>query len=305
MQSFGMRPLGKTGFNVSPLGIGGGGGIQAEDLLYAFDHGINYFFHSSDLHHFRYSQSVAALRQLCGHGSSVRNKVILATVSYINDPRRLHAAIVDQFLELGIDYIDIFHWGWIYDERDAIPLLKVAQQLKNGQSDLTRSCRRYAPSAEMVEQANQVNSELVAQGLVRAVGMSFHSRRAALALIHNIDVMMLRYNIAQTEIENTVFAALSGDKRVDPGIVVFNAAHADTRFFHMPPPGYPTNLPAPTIPDCYRFALSNPAVDIVLTGVENRFQIDQALTATTQGPLDSEEYEFLREYGSIFTLPQL
>jgi predicted aldo/keto reductase-like oxidoreductase len=56
----------------------------------------------------------------------------------------------------------------------------------------------------------------------------------------------------------------------------------------------------PTVPDCYRFALSHPAVDVVLTGVTDRDQIDQALEAVEKGPLSSGELEFMREYGSLF-----
>lgn len=300
MTGFATRPLGKTGFNVSPLGIGGGSGIQSDDLLYAFDRGINYFFYSSDLHHFWYSRSVAALRQLCGRGSTTRSSVVLATVSYVRDPRLLQAVIVDQLLELGTDYIDIFHWGWIYDGTNTDQLLNAASQLKDSQSALTKSCRGYQL---MQEQASQVNQQLLAQGLVRAVGMSFHSRQAARSLIHDVDVMMLRYNIAQTAIEEMVFSELTGNKQKDPGIVVFNAAHAGTTFFHKPPPHYPANLPVPSISDCYRFVLSHPAVDVILTGVGNREQIDQAITAVAQGPLEPLDYEFLREYGSLFALP--
>jgi len=75
------RKLGRTNLTVSCLGLGGGGSISSEDTLYAFDRGINYFFYSSDLHHYIYSPMSGALRQLCGRGSSVREKVVLATVT--------------------------------------------------------------------------------------------------------------------------------------------------------------------------------------------------------------------------------
>lgn len=116
-----------------------------------------------------------------------------------------------------------------------------------------------------------------------------------------LDVMMLRYNIARTEIEETIFPRLASDKENAPGIVVFNVAHEGLRFFHTPPPRYPQDLYVPTIPDCYRFALSNPWVDVVLAGATTRNEIDQALHAMEQGPLDQEDYAFLREYGSLFT----
>ena len=107
------RKLGKTDLIVSCLGLGGGGGISSEDTLYAFEKGINYFFYSSDLHHYIYSSMSRAIRQMCQRGSSVREKVVLATVTYIKKPDMALAALLDQFGELGIDYIDIFFWGWI------------------------------------------------------------------------------------------------------------------------------------------------------------------------------------------------
>jgi aryl-alcohol dehydrogenase-like predicted oxidoreductase len=97
VSGFSFRPLGKTQLKVSPLGIGGGSGISSEDLLYAFDRGINYFFYSSDLHHFIYHNSTEAIKTLCGAGSSVRDKVVLATASYVTNPEKIIAVILDQF----------------------------------------------------------------------------------------------------------------------------------------------------------------------------------------------------------------
>ena len=133
MSGFSRRRLGKTALQVSPLGIGGGGGIESNDLLYAFERGINYFFFSSDLHHMRYQRSANALRTLCGKGSSVRDQVVLATVSYIDDPAKLIAAMMDQFEELGIDHIDVFHWGWILADHDIDALLSSAKEAQEGE----------------------------------------------------------------------------------------------------------------------------------------------------------------------------
>lgn len=277
----------------SPIGIGGGNGISSDDVLYAFERGINYFFFSSDLHHFSYRQSVDALKKLCGRGSSQREQVILATVSYVNDPEKLPAVIFDQLAELGVDYIDVFHWGWITDASVGDGLYKSSAQLKDGGA-LTRAFRA------MQQQAQNVNRELLDRGIVRHIGASFHSRRAAQAGISMLDVLMLRYNIAHPGVETDVFPYLTGDKEQDPGIVVFNTGHAGQAFFHRPPANYPAHLYVPGVPDCYRFALSNPAVDVVLTGMTNRDEIDQALATLEQGPLSAEETEFMREYGSLF-----
>jgi aryl-alcohol dehydrogenase-like predicted oxidoreductase len=295
MSGFARRPLGKTGLMVSPLGIGGGNGISSEHVLYAFERGINYFFFSSDLHHFSYRQSVEALRKLCRRGSSVRDHVVLATVSYVNDPEKLPAVVFDQLAELGVDYIDVFHWGWITDSSNCSPLFNSSGQLKQG-GGLAQAMRA------MQHQAHELNAELLKKGIARYVGASFHSRQAAQQWIKTLDVLMLRYNIAHTGVEQDVFTHLTGDKVQDPGIVVFNTGHEGHRFFHQPPRSYPANLYVPTVPDCYRFALSHPAVDVVLTGVTDRDQIDRALEAVEKGPLTTSELEFMREYGGIFRL---
>lgn len=292
MSRFTMRQLGKTGLVVSPIGIGGGGGIGDSDLLYAFEHGINYFFFSSDLHHYYYQRSAAAIRTLCGMGSSVRDKVVLATVSYLKDIDKLFTVIYDQFDELGLDYIDVFHWGWIADDDDLDTLLRGALQLKEDGS-VAHAFRKYQV---MYEQTCEINEEILKRGLARYVGASFHSRQAAIAWMGVLDVLMLRYNAAHRGAERELFPLLSGDKSQDPGIVVFNTAHEGTRFFHIPPLAWPAGEYVPSIPDCYRFALSNPWVDVVLTGVANRKQVDLALIAMEQGLMSGEEQAVLRRY---------
>jgi predicted aldo/keto reductase-like oxidoreductase len=272
MSAFCDRQLGRTGLRVSPLGIGGGGRIGSDDLLYAFDQGINYFFFSSDLHHFAYSSSVAALRTLCGQGSSVRDRVVLATVSYVNDPEKLTGVLYDQLKELGVDYIDVFHWGWVTDADSCPALFAAAARAKSD----ARLATRLLEAAGVESRVREANERLKDRGLVGHVGASFHDRRLACRWVDRLDVVMLRYNIAHRGAERDVFPFLVGDKSRDPGIVVFNAAHEGDRRFDP-------------VPDAYRFALSHPAVDLVLTGVKNRQQIDDAIAAMARGPLSPEE----------------
>lgn len=297
MSGFAKRPLGKTGLWVSPIGIGGGMGLSSQNVLYAFEQGINYFFFSSDLHHFLYRQSAEALRTLCQRGSSVREQVVLATVTYLENPEKVPGILLDQFVELGVEYIDVFHWGWITDHTDLLPLIKLGQRLKRPgffntwMQDMQR----------MTQTAREVNADLLQRGLVRYVGASFHSRGQARAWMRNLDVLMLRYNIAHTGIERDVVPFLFGEKSRDPGIVVFNVAHDGQHHFHLPPPGYAPDQYIPTIPDCYRFALTHPWVDLVMTGPVNRSEIDQALAALEKGPLSAEEYALIRDYGAGFS----
>ena len=293
--SFSRRRLGKTGLEVGPIGIGGGGEVSSEDLLYAFDRGVNYFFFSSDLHHFAYSKMAGGLKQLCHSGSSVRDKVVLATVSYVNDPEKVLGVLYDQFQELGIDYIDVFHWGWVTDTSDCARLFETSRRVKEG--GLLSKQLRYLLGVE--ERIGEVNEQVQRTGLVRHIGASFHSRQQAVRWRDDLDVLMLRYNISHRGVESEIFPLLSGDETRDPGIVAFNVGHEGTRYFNRPPIDYPSGYPVPTIPDCYRFALSHAAVDVVLTGPKDRKDIDAALAMLEKGQMSEGEIGFMHKYGAV------
>ena len=298
MSGFTTRQLGKTNLQVSPIGIGGGSGLADEDLLYAFERGINYFFFSSDLHHFSYRKSAGAIRQLCQSGSSVRDKVVLATVSYLNNPEKIVSVLLDQFSELGVDYIDVFHWGWVTETDNAAALFEAANDLKDG-GFLARVFR------EQVLVAQQVNQDLLDRGLVRFVGASFHSRHLARQWKTTLDVLMLRYNLGHLGVEMGVFPLLAGDKTIDPGLVAFNVAHEGPHLIAAPPPDLPPGMMVPTVPDCYRYALSNPYVDVVLAGLTSRREIDEAVAMLEKGPFSPEECEQLRAYGKLWRAARL
>ncbi len=52
-----------------------------------------------------------------------------------------------------------------------------------------------------------------------------------------------------------------------------------------------------TAGDCYRFCLSSPHVDVVLTGPASRAQFEENLAAVARGPLSDEESAWMRAYG--------
>ena len=59
----------------------------------------------------------------------------------------------------------------------------------------------------------------------------------------------------------------------------------------------PAGETPPPARDCYRFALSNPAVDMVLCGPKNREQMQEALRALDAGPLAPDELKRLHRIG--------
>ena len=132
-------------------------------------------------------------------------------------------------------------------------------------------------------------------GKVRAIGVSIHDRKRAGKLVENspLDMLMIRYNAAHTGAEQDIFPHLAKRK---PAIVAYTATR--WRGLLTRPKGW--NGPAMTAPDCYRFCLSSPYVDLVLTGPKNRRQLQENLsTLREKGPLSAEEIHWIRDYGQI------
>lgn len=287
------RRLGRTDLTVSCLGLGGGGHISSEDTLYAFDQGVNTFFYSSDLHHFLYSSMAEALRQLCGRGSSQRENVILATVTYIKDPEVALSALLDQFHELGLDYVDIFFWGWV-GSNDGSALdacLDLSRDLRGNNSVYQRTLERIFGVSERLKR----------MGAVRHIGASFHDLALAHTYLNNpcLDVVMVRHNVAHRSAQSQIFQALDPENPERPGVFTFKSTGSHSGMLWTPPVDFPTDAWVPTVPDLYRYSLSQPNVDLCLTGLRSRSEIDAAIAGVRQGALSSAEIKHLNLYGDL------
>jgi aryl-alcohol dehydrogenase-like predicted oxidoreductase len=132
-------------------------------------------------------------------------------------------------------------------------------------------------------------------GKVRAIGVSIHDRKRAgkLAADSPLDMLMIRYNAAHTGAEQDIFPHLA--KR-NPAIVSYTATR--WRGLLKRPKNWDGQIM--TAADCYRFCLSNPHVDLVLTGPKTRRQLQENLTRLREkGPLSEEENSWIREFGQI------
>ncbi|MEM7593096.1 MAG: aldo/keto reductase [Cyanobacteria bacterium P01_A01_bin.83] len=286
------RELGRTNLTTSCLGLGGGGGISSRDTIYAVEQGINYLFYSSDLHHFIYSSMAKAIRKLCGRSSSAREQIVLATVTYIKSPEMALAALYDQFCELGIDYIDILFWGWIgaNDSSALRNCLSISPDLRGPNTVYQRQ----------IEKTFGISERLKKMGAVRYIGASFHSHDLAQQWLNSplLDVVMVRHNVAHRHAQKKVFAPLKPEDPDRSGIVTFKSSGMGTSLW-QPPKSLPQECWKPSVPDLYRYSLSQNCVDVCLTGLTNRQEIDAAIAGIEQGKLTEAELRYLEIYGDL------
>jgi len=132
-------------------------------------------------------------------------------------------------------------------------------------------------------------------GKVRAIGVSIHDRKRAGRLAEDspLDLLMIRYNAAHTGAEQDIFPYLA-ERR--PAVVAYTA----TRWGGLlkRPKGW--SGPVMTAADCYRFCLSSPHVDLVLTGPKSRAELQENLdNLREKGPLPEEENRRIRDFGQI------
>lgn len=131
------------------------------------------------------------------------------------------------------------------------------------------------------------------EGKVRTLGVSIHNRRRAGKLAENsiLDLLMIRYNAAHPGAEQDIFPHLA---RRRPVVVAYTATA--WRKLLRSPRNWEGKVP--TAGDCYRFCLSSPYVDVVLTGPRSAAELRENLAAMENGPLSRREMEELRTFGS-------
>jgi aryl-alcohol dehydrogenase-like predicted oxidoreductase len=131
--------------------------------------------------------------------------------------------------------------------------------------------------------------------LIRQIGISTHHRPlvAGLSADPDVGIVHVRYNAAHPGAEREVFPLLSANGK-RPGMVAFTATSWGQL---LNPKRVPPGERVPTAADCYRFVLSNPAVDVCMTGPANEAQAAEALRAIELGPLSPEELAWMRRVG--------
>lgn len=135
------------------------------------------------------------------------------------------------------------------------------------------------------------------RGLVRHIAISTHQRPLVreLSADPGVGIVHVRYNAVHKGAETEVFPLLPADGAA-PGIVAFTATSWKQL---LNPKKVPPGERVPTATDCYRFVLSNPAVDVCMTGPANEAQAEEALRAIDLGPMSQEELAWMRRVGDF------
>lgn len=133
-------------------------------------------------------------------------------------------------------------------------------------------------------------------GKVRALMISCHHRPTFAAYIADpcYGAIMVRYNAAHAGAEREVFPQL-GSTANPPGVVAYTATRWGALLDRALVP-QPEAVPRAS--DCYRFALTSPHVDVVLSGPRDGAELDEALAAVDRGPLDLDELAWMRRVGT-------
>jgi len=257
------RELGQTGLLASRLGIGSSFGVSARVLEEAFERGINYLYWGS----IRRREFGKAMRHLAKRH---RDELILTVQSYSRSPSLMVPSVEVALRRAGLEYFDFLLLG----------------------------ARSDVPAEAYVE----VFERLRDKGKVRFLSMSTHNRPLLAQMFDAYgegrsayELFMVRYNAVHRGAETDVFPFLPTAQSA-PGMVAYTA----TRWGHLlEPKKMPPNEEPLAARDCYRFALSNPAVDLVLCGPANAAQMSEAIAALDAGPLTAEERERIERIGDF------
>ena len=191
-----------------------------------------------------------------------RDDLVLVLQSYSRSSRLMRSWFGKGLKKLGLDSADVLLLGW----------------------------HNTLPSPRILDEARAMQEE----GMFKILALSGHNRQLfpELAKDDRFGLFHVRYNAVHRGAEQEVFPLLPDANR--PGIVTFTT----TRWGDLlNPKKMPSGERPFTGTECYRFVLSNPAVDVCMSGPKNVAQMRQALAALDAGPLNGEELTRARRIG--------
>ena len=209
----------------------------------------------------RNPKMATAIRNIVNKGK--RDELIVVIQDFRRSRRGVHHSLMRGLKKLGLEYADVLLLGW-YKNPPSPKVLETCEKLKEKQ-------------------------------LFRYLGISGHKRGLfpELAKDPRYDLFQIRYNAANRGAEEEIFPFLPNDR---PGIVAFTATRRMTLVKSKRIPAG-ENRPIPG--DCYRFVLTNPSVDVVITGPSDTAQLKENLAEVNKGPLSEDELRWMRRIGNL------
>jgi aryl-alcohol dehydrogenase-like predicted oxidoreductase len=237
----------------------------------AFDAGVNFFFITADMHWPLYDAARRGLEMLFRRGGGVRDDVVVGVVSYVTQPVFCHMPFLEVIDNVaGLERIDLTIIGGAYSHEFMLRL------------DEYRMHQTSRPIPG-----------------VRAVGASFHDRRAAAyAARHGmIDIAYCRYNVVHRGAEVDLFPLL--DRRSPTLLYNFINTQGYLRPARYDELRLSKNHWRPAVTDYYRFVLTRPELDGVLCAPSKPDHVRALAEALDLGPLTDEEVAYIRDLADL------
>jgi aryl-alcohol dehydrogenase-like predicted oxidoreductase len=219
-------------------------------------------FHELGINYFfvtgRMKGLVEGIKRLIAAGH--RDEIVIATGAAIPTGGGVRSAWRKAARLFGVEQLDVFHLFWV-------------------QAHWYVTGKTWPAMRELKE-----------RGQVKALALSIHDRPMARQLCDELelDLLMCRYNAAHRGAEEEIFATLAPAR---PAVVAYTA----TRWGKLLKPV--GELGPMSAPECYRFALSHPRVDVVLCGASDFAELAADAEAVGRGPLDAARLDEVRTFG--------
>lgn len=194
-----------------------------------------------------------------------RDRMVLALQSYSRIAALMSPSVEIALRKLGFEYADVLLLG-LWNQMPPQRILDAGRRLRE-------------------------------RGLIRNIAISTHQRPlvSTLSAGSDVGIVHVRYNAVHTGAEREVFPLLPANG-ARPGMVAFTATSWRQL---LDPKRVPPGERTPSATDCYRFVLSNPAVDVCMTGPANQAQAAEALRAMELGPMSTDELAWMRRVGDF------
>jgi aryl-alcohol dehydrogenase-like predicted oxidoreductase len=208
----------------------------------------------------RSKEMISAIRNIKTRGE--RDKLVVCLMEYTHSKLIGKSHFYRGLKKIGLDHVDVLMLGY-YPKKPGNQVMDLAFHLKNKE-------------------------------VVRYLALSGHNRKLFPKLMEekDIDIFQVRYNAVNSGAEKDVFPFTNGENR--PGMISFTATRWGQLLKESKMPEGEKPL---TAEECYRFVLSNPAVDVCMTGARSLEMMRENLRTLDSAPLSEEEMARIRRIG--------